>query len=60
MIDGDEEDLHDELLSNLKCKMKKLKPQLGEKERHFSYCDIVQQWFCILTWLFLISFPSPL
>jgi len=35
-------------------------PQLSEKERHLSYRDVVQQWFCVLTWLFLISSPSPL
>jgi hypothetical protein len=35
-------------------------PQLSEKERHLSYRDVVQQWFYVLTLLFLISSPSPL
>ena len=34
-------------------------PQMREKERHVSHRNVVQQWFCILSWLFLISSPSP-
>jgi hypothetical protein len=33
---------------------------LSEKERHFFRQEVVQQWRCVLTWLFLISSPSPL
>jgi hypothetical protein len=35
-------------------------PQLSEKNITISCGDVVQQWFYIFTWLFLISSPSPL
>jgi hypothetical protein len=45
---------------NTLSKIRSIKPQLSEKERHLSFRDVVQQWFFVLTCLFLILSPSPL